>query len=711
MPERRDYLHLNPFFSNAVPEEAFWQADAEFPDVGSIHGQQSAALDGSLEELTSGTTDATKVQFVVGGAGSGKSHLFGRLRRRLTRGEIFAFAANPPTRPSAIEAWVLQRVVAGMRRRIGTPYSQIQGLLYTLVLSGGGARGTDMDQLHAYWHGVTRAAQQKYLCTLRERLTAAGHWDPMLLPVLFDVLDPDREDAALAWLSGATNLTDEDLGILKQGGPNERLLDTLLILGQLARIASAPIVLVLDQLDQMQSREQIAEFERLLIALHDSSRGWFIVVGLTREMLDVWRAQLSRPFIDRFLSAPEATLELQPILPGQKRELVTVRLASAALLARRHADGIGDGLFPMMAADVEAIAGAAPEFPRRVINLARDRYKSACVGAEAGRPAAIPLQHVVAHEFEQALAAIDATEMAVDQAILADRLTELIEVVAAANGRAFSRAIGPLEEQRRFRGTDTLLTVDGTLLRLVGHHVQQGRQFPDFLKTVLALPPPVIMVRDGAVPVAGRVTLQRLAEFRTTRTFLHLPRSSIAEAYALGQVLADMREGNFDDVQAEPKPAREEIVRALGRVERVRQHPLVVAVMDALAAPALAPMTVTVTPEARFADAAPPAEVRESLPLEPSRSGRVRAHRAVENGPEDPPDERLATAVSAIMRRERWLVLDRLRREILRTEHVNIAPRRLRRLIAREPLASSLTCHPPDILQDAGVHILIWAGE
>ena len=31
MADRRDYLHLNPFLSNAVPEETFWQPDADFP--------------------------------------------------------------------------------------------------------------------------------------------------------------------------------------------------------------------------------------------------------------------------------------------------------------------------------------------------------------------------------------------------------------------------------------------------------------------------------------------------------------------------------------------------------------------------------------------------------------------------------------------------------------------------------------------------------
>ncbi|MEW5983005.1 MAG: hypothetical protein AB1806_11640 [Acidobacteriota bacterium] len=708
MADRRDYLHLNPFFSNAVPEEAFWRTDAEFPDVGNIHGHESLILEQGLDELAGGTSHATRVQFVVGGAGSGKSHLFGRLRRRLTRGEVFAFAANPPTRPSAIESWVLHRVISGMRRRIGKPYSQIQGFLYALVLSGGIEPGTDTDQLHAYWHGVSRASQRKFLRGLRSRLTSAGHWDPMLLPVLFDVLDPEKEDAALAWLAGATHLSDQDLELLQQGGPNERVLDTLLLLGQLARIASTPIVLVLDQLDQMQSRDQIAEFERLLIALHDAGRGWFIVVGLTREMLDVWRGQLSRPFIDRFLGQAQSMLELAPIRPELKRELLRLRLASHELQARRRADAIGDELFPLTERDVDEVAGSDSEFPRRVINHARERYRTCCAGDKEVAPPLPSLQEVAEQAFVDALAGIEPAEIVVDQAVLADRLAEVLEVVAAADGRAFARTIGPLESQRRFRGTDTVITAGAATLRLVGHHVQQGRQFPDFLKTVSALAPPVILVRDGAVPVSGPVTRRRLAEFRTTRTFLHLSRPHIAEAYALGKVLADMREGNFDDVQTEAKPARDEVVRTLGRIERLRQHPIVEAVRAALArTPVLPdqPGQLAWTP-------AQAAEVREAPPAgSQPPAPRGRAGSVIEREPVGPPDEQVTKAVASIMRRERWLVLDRLRRELDRRASLIVGARQLRRLIAREPLATSLTCHPEDIREEAEVHILIWAGE
>jgi hypothetical protein len=57
-----------------------------------------------------------------------------------------------------------------------------------------------------------------------------------------------------------------------------------------------------------------------------------------------------------------------------------------------------------------------------------------------------------------------------------------VEVICAADGRTCIREAGDLEQWPRFRGTDTALTVNGVCVRLVGHHVQQGRQFPDFLQ-------------------------------------------------------------------------------------------------------------------------------------------------------------------------------------------------------------------------------------
>lgn len=701
MADRRAYLHLNPFLSNAVPEEAFWQPDAEFHDVSSIHQRESERLRNELAELRIRPAQASRVLFVVGGPGSGKSHLFSRLRRSLAHGEVFAFAANPPTRPAAIEAWILERVVSGMCRRLGRRFMQLQGFLYALVLSGTQeAPGADLDQLHDYWHGVSRRSRQTFLTRLKGRLSEAGHWDPVLLPVLLDVLDPEKEDAAVAWLSGAANLSDEQLRLVGQGGPNERILDTLLSLGRLARITARPIVLVLDQLDQILARDQVAEFDRLLIALHDNSPGWFIIVGLTREPYDAWRTHLSTPFVDRFLTDTDAVLGLDPIGPADKRALVAARLLAPALSGQRETDGVNDALFPLSGPDVDAVVGLAGAFPRSVIIRARERYRTVCL-EPADQPQTPSLDEVVAREFDEAVGRLVPEAIVLDKAVFADRLAELIEVVNAADGRTCVRAVGALEQRPRFRGTDTAMTIDGTTVRLVGHHVQQGRQFPDFLRQVQPLPPPVVLVRDGAVAATGPKTLERLAEFKRDKTFLHLSRGDAVDAYALGHILASIREGNFDDVVAEPAPTREALVAAAGRIARVRQHPVVSAVMEAWTAarrdlgdpPSASGRTAPVPTGVR-----PAAESPHPLDRQTPAPSTTRDEIDVER------------AIVAIMRRERWLVLERLRRELGRGFSIRIGTPRLRRILARDPVRAQLTCYPDDVLEPADVHILIWAG-
>jgi hypothetical protein len=261
------------------------------------------------------------------------------------------------------------------------------------------------------------------------------------------------------------------------------------------------------------------------------------------------------------------------------------------------------------------------------------------------------------------------------------------------------------------------LTVDGVCVRVVGHHVQQGRQFPDFLKQALTLPAPAILVRDGAVAVSGPRTLERLAAFKTGRTFLHLSRPHVAEAYALGEVLAAMREGNFDDVVALPAPAHAGIIAALGRIERIRHHPVVVAIMAAAASTRCAPDAVAqvVRPQ-ELPDLGSPAG-SGAAPVPPD-SGRNVAARcrggdrlpgAVRDAALD--ETQVEEAVAAIMRRERWLVLERLRRDLSRGFGLRVGLSRLRGVLARESLRSRLTCHPENILERADIHIVIWAGD
>ncbi len=115
MKPRQEYLHANPFGGRSVKDEQIWgEADENLYDVPSINEDAFNQLRSDLEQLSH--DQQTGLRFVVGPAGSGKSHLFARLRRELV-GQHFAFVSVPPKDPSAIKRFVLKKVVEGLRHR------------------------------------------------------------------------------------------------------------------------------------------------------------------------------------------------------------------------------------------------------------------------------------------------------------------------------------------------------------------------------------------------------------------------------------------------------------------------------------------------------------------------------------------------------------------------------------------------------------------
>ena len=89
------YRKLNPFVQNSVGENVIWGSDDnDFCDVESINEGPFNSLLSDIELVAADSK--TRARFLVGAAGSGKSHLFARLRRTLQNGQ-FTFVCNPPT--------------------------------------------------------------------------------------------------------------------------------------------------------------------------------------------------------------------------------------------------------------------------------------------------------------------------------------------------------------------------------------------------------------------------------------------------------------------------------------------------------------------------------------------------------------------------------------------------------------------------------------
>ena len=601
--------YVNPFLTNRVEERTIWGEGSEpLEDIERINQGPFDTMLRDLDLVRGHPDHLTKVRFIIGAAGSGKSHLFSRLRRRVAGDAVFAFAANPPIRPEGVLSWMAGQVIFGAKHAhidgAPRPYTQLHVVLYSVLQPAFGFSGS-LDEFHAH----VKARGRKALRRATDCLEGELPFDTELARGLAYIIMDDASDIAFRWLAGSTNISDDELALIGQKeylgeGAQLRLFG---LLGQLAARANLPLLLVLDQLDLMTSREQVDEFQRILFSLLDDSRNWYVVISLIQDKFEIWRELLSEAMKTR-LGQPLPLAELEALGDvDEKRALILKRLASPQLVAIRRRLNIQDDIYPLTKDDLVQLTRPERTYARSLLREASHIYST----RTEVEPHQVSLDTVVGEEFEEARRRLDEQPLEVDRAVLADRLVELLEVVCAGDARPFSWERGPLESRATFKGTDDVLTVGGRQVRLLGHHVHQGPQFPAFLQLVTPLPPGTILVRDGAVPVSGPVTSERLAEFQKDKVFIHLPRTEILDAYALGHVLAEMREGSFGGLAADVPPTEPNIKRRLGRI-------------PCLAQSAVARTVLSVADGDYAAPPAPP-----TPPAPPAASGLVGAIRAI----------------------------------------------------------------------------------
>ncbi len=674
-----EILYLNPFLRNSVHESEIWAEEATgFADVESIHAEVSEVLRRDLRTVATHPQHPTRVRFLVGQGGAGKSHLFSRLRRQIGGEAIFAFASNPPTRPAALFRWTLDKIAYGLRHpRVVAgapkPYSQLEALLYRLLLTHDPVFvEADPEGLHEVWSDVSEEEREEYLRSVEERLVARG-FQAFLLRGMLGVFRPETREVAFRWLSGSTNLMVEELQAIGQAQPIEDAeVDALLrLMGDLSHAAATPIVLVLDQLDLMVEPAQIDELQRLLALMIDQSQNWYVVIGLIEDKFQLWSTRLNEALRTKLL-VMEGRLpvtELTQIADAaQKTAVLLQRLSSAPLVTLRAEHGIASEVYPLRDGDIDSLASGAPVLPRALLASACTLYQER---TEAGVRPVESLGARMHSEFEERRARIDPETMSVDKASLADRLREAVELAALAAGLGSVDArVGPLEQEGPSQGTDAIVTVGGRPLRILAHHVHQGPAFPRFLSCVLGLPWGTVLVRDGAVPISGQVTTQRLEEFRKDKQFLHLPRPAIADLFALGEVLAELREGNFGTLPTDPVPTPDNVKAALSQQGWFQQHAFTRAVLASL------------SPEAQSESEPPP------------------------DSP--PPPEDLSTVIENLLRSSRWLVLERLRLQLERRHRIDIAAADLRAALLLPPLNGLVLRYPEQVLVPSDVQILVW---
>ncbi|ADE14614.1 hypothetical protein Nhal_1463 [Nitrosococcus halophilus Nc 4] len=680
------FRFINPFLSISVNEDEIWAEEENgFQDIETINQGPFKALTDDIIQVKKDPRHNTRVRFLVGNGGSGKSHLFSRLRRRMGHEAIFTFASNPPTRAEGILSWVLSKVIGGLKHPCLNgevkPYTQLHGLLYELLRDGFRFNGT-LDEFHE----AAQADPEAFFSKAQHYLvTRQFPHEPDLARILAHVLHPERSELAFRWLAGSTNLIDQELVAIEQREPlpEEMKLQILSRVGRATVPKGTPIVLVLDQLDLMTQPALVDAFQHLFFALIDESKHWYLVVSLIDDKFDFWKSQFSTALRDR-LEEPLPVVALQPLGDIKEKEaLIKLRLATPELVRLRIAQGINNPLYPLGEADIRGLVEGEPLYPRQLLRQAKARY-SAVTSGQVEKP--VKLGAEIETAFDKARAKINENELEINKDILADRFCEVLEVLCAAEGRAFESHLGPLASEANFRGTDTLLKIDGCEMRLLGHHIHQGAQFPNFMKKVMPLPLESVLIRDGKVPISGKVTSQRLTEFQKDKIFIHLPRPEIGDAYALGEVLASLREQEFAGLNTDPPPTPENIKQCLGEIPKLA-HGQVAKKVLALVNPHSASVSASTPP---LPPMAIPTQVQAQIQM---------------------PPQDLVKAIRALMESDRWLIFERLRRRLKTIHHLEVTPEELRAAIASEPLCHDLLRYPEDTHTVEETQILIWSVE
>jgi hypothetical protein len=718
------YLPLNPFVDLSVGEAELW-GTRSWLDVPQIHAAQAAQLKLAVDVVRNNRR--TQVRFVRGVGGSGKSHLFARLRRELGSSILYAYASNPPLQPDTLESFLLSKIVGSLRHRARTAeggeatYSQLRLLAYALLKPVIEQEGLTLDQLHESWSTIP-LDDQKELLHDAMLLLEAEH--PMVsrgvLRCLLNVLRDDKESLAAHWLAGTSYLTDADLKYLGEPEPMGRELHgpTIHLLGKLAAMAERPFVLVLDQLDLVTSTTQLDEIQRLLFALIDQSENWVVFIGLVGDRFRFWEENLNQAMRGR-LGTPSATqpdmftlpvIDVTPILAADKEVLIRRRLASPALQRRRAEDAQTSTVYPLQEADLGLLTSGGAVYARHLLAASSERFAQSVL--DGGKSNRVPLEEKMDAILEEAADQAREEVMQLSAVELGERVRELLEVLSSP---APTLALGTLREVvRGFDGTDQMADFAGKKLRLVASDSTR-RQFIMVLQHLLQETTPTLLLRSTAALVSGQVTTELMTQLKARHFFHSITTSEAALLAGLGSVLASLREGNYDSLLTEPPATKDHVLAALRVSGRLRSLRVWQAVQEALAGKPVsefppAPPLSTGLPKPVMASLPVPKPVNlpTPMPLPVPPMPATSPLTAIAKSRPAPLSKETQETVEVLLKTERWMEVRRLHR---RLDELGCACslESLRYALRIAPLAESAMLHPLDPTDAGeGPQIVLW---
>lgn len=394
---------MNPFRDTIVASP--WETTRA--DVPQIHGQVfDRCLQGIEHVRQSGRSAALLIH---GEAGSGKTHLLGRLRAHLApqepsathRKECLYVWVRLQTSPRMIWRTLRRTLVDDWFRPVSGAHNQFQRILFHRLAEIRTAEG-DLERWYEYMldevpDGLDELMEQIAKNLDLDRNTA----------VAFNHIAFGRHTRDLrAWLSGTSlpqaALDRMDLA-LEDGTDEEREDQSRQIVLMLCRLAGngLPIVLSFDQVEALQTMpkdlDAIYLFGQMMSTLHDNTTNTLLISCVQSAFKNELDDGARKADYDRMTSF--GAVSLDPLNRAQAEQLIAARRATAGDSAAV------DVCWPLERREFEELFAGGPISPRRLLNRCAERFEtrlrapiddSTTVPECMPRPTASPTERVTA---------------------------------------------------------------------------------------------------------------------------------------------------------------------------------------------------------------------------------------------------------------------------------------------------------------------------
>lgn len=319
---------INPFDPTTFKPGNFWQeSQSQAHEVSSIHQHVVDSVETALMQVAGDRN--TRTLMLLGDSGSGKSHLLGRIKKRLNDQACFAYIGPWPDSQNVWRHVLRHTVDSLMAVPAGHQESQLMRWLKKLEIF-------NRDSFAKRMMGERRV----FVRDMRASFPMVRNQAKDFFSAIYALLDPELSLIATDWLRGE-DLDDEDMQLIKV----KRSIDSedaaqkmMSNLGWLAD-STQPVVLCFDNLDNLPNMPNgqtglKAMFNVNTMIHNDKLKNFLVIISLitsnwNENKNEIEYANLAR--IDQQLTLPKITIE-------QAADLWASRLSALHRQARPKPD-------------------------------------------------------------------------------------------------------------------------------------------------------------------------------------------------------------------------------------------------------------------------------------------------------------------------------------------------------------------------------------